>query len=179
MKNRGDLYALDIDATRIEELRKRARRAGVHNVRTQVIPAEGPAADEALAPLKGKADRVLVDAPCSGTGTYRRKPDARYRLNPSDLATHVARQKALLERFSALVKPGGRLIYGTCSILREENEAVVEDFLSRHPDFTVRPVAQELGPELGEKVSQGPFLRLAPHLHGTDGFFGAILVRAK
>ena len=179
MKNRGELFALDVDATRIEELRKRARRAGVHNVRTQVIPAEGPAADEALAPLKGKADRVLVDAPCSGTGTYRRKPDARYRLNPSDLATHVARQKALLERFSALVKPGGRLIYGTCSILREENEAVVEDFLSRHPDFTVRPVAQELGPELGAKVSQGPFLRLAPHLHGTDGFFGAILVRAK
>jgi 16S rRNA (cytosine967-C5)-methyltransferase len=179
MKNRGDLHALDVETVRIEELRKRTRRAGVHNVRTQLIPPEGPAADEAIAALKGKADRVLVDAPCSGTGTYRRKPDARYRLNPEDLAFHVERQKALLERFSTLVKPGGRLIYGTCSILREENEAVVEDFLSRHPDFTVRPVSEELGPELGEKVSQGPFLRLAPHLHGTDGFFGAILVRAK
>jgi 16S rRNA (cytosine967-C5)-methyltransferase len=179
MKNRGDLHALDIDDGRIDELRKRARRAGVHNVRTQVIPPEGTAADEALAPLKGKADRVLVDAPCSGTGTYRRKPDARYRLGPDELANHVARQKALLERFSAMVKPGGRLIYGTCSILREENEAVVEDFLSRHPDFSVRPVTAELGPELGAKVSQGPFLRLAPHTHGTDGFFGAILVRAK
>jgi 16S rRNA (cytosine967-C5)-methyltransferase len=179
MKNRGDLHALDIDEGRIDELRKRARRAGVHNVRTQVIPPEGPAADEAIAPLKGKADRVLVDAPCSGTGTYRRKPDARYRLTPADLGNHVARQKALLERFSTLVKPGGRLIYGTCSVLREENEAVIEDFLSRHPDFSVRPVSEELGPELGAKVSKGPFMRLAPHTHGTDGFFGAILVRAK
>ncbi len=179
MKNRGELHALDVDPGRIDELRKRARRAGVHNVRTQVIPAEGPGADEALAPLKDKADRVLVDAPCSGTGTYRRKPDARYRLTPEELANHVARQKALLERFSTMVKPGGRLIYGTCSILREENEAVVEGFLSRHPDFSVRTVAEELGPELGARVSQGPFLRLAPHTHGTDGFFGAILVRSK
>lgn len=179
MKNRGDLHALDVDEVRIEELRKRARRAGVHNVRTQVIPAENPAAAEALGALKDKADRVMVDAPCSGTGTYRRKPDGRYRLTPEDLKEHAARQKALLERFSTMVKPGGRLIYGTCSVLREENEAVIEDFLSRHPEFSVRPVAQELGPELGEKVSRGAFLRLAPHTHNTDGFFGAILVRAK
>ncbi|MDY7225309.1 RsmB/NOP family class I SAM-dependent RNA methyltransferase [Hyalangium rubrum] len=179
MKNRGDLHALDVDEGRIDELRKRARRAGVHNARTQVIPPEGAPAEEAIAPLKDKADRVLVDAPCSGTGTYRRKPDARYRVTAEELKNQVARQKALLERFSAMVKPGGRLIYGTCSILREENEAVVEDFLSRHPDFSVRPVAEELGAELGAKVSRGPFLRLAPHTHGTDGFFGAILVRAK
>jgi 16S rRNA (cytosine967-C5)-methyltransferase len=179
MKNRGDLYALDVEETRMDELRKRARRDGVHNVRTQLIPAEGPEVDTALAPLKGKADRVLVDAPCSGTGTFRRKPDARYRLTPEMIDDHVARQKRLLERFCHLVKPGGRLIYGTCSVLREENEAVVEDFLAKHPDFSVRPVAEELGPELGAKVGPGPFLRLAPHLHGTDGFFGAILVRAK
>ncbi|AKJ05586.1 RsmB/NOP family class I SAM-dependent RNA methyltransferase [Archangium gephyra] len=179
MKNRGDLHALDIEEWRIDELRKRARRAGVHNVRTQVIPPEGPEADESIAALKGKADRVLVDAPCSGTGTFRRKPDARYRLTPEMLADHVARQKRLLERFSQMVKPGGRLIYGTCSVLREENEQVVEDFLARHPDYSVRPVAEQLGPELGAKVGPGPFLRLAPHLHGTDGFFGAILVRAK
>jgi 16S rRNA (cytosine967-C5)-methyltransferase len=179
MKNRGDLHALDVEEWRIEELRKRARRAGVHNVRTQVIPAEGPEVDAALTSLVGKADRVLVDAPCSGTGTFRRKPDARYRLTPEMLEDHVARQKRLLERFSQMVKPGGRLIYGTCSVLREENEAVVEDFLAKHPDYAVRPVAEELGPELGAKVGPGPFLRLAPHLHGTDGFFGAILVRAK
>ena len=180
MKNRGDLYALDIEEERMEDLRKRTRRAGVHNVRTQLIPADGPEVDTALTTLQGKADRVLVDAPCSGTGTLRRKPDARYRLTPEMLAEHVARQKKLIERFSGLVKPGGRLIYGTCSVLREENEAVVEDFLSRHPGWTVRPVAEELGPELGAKVSQGgPYLKLAPHLHGTDGFFGAILVRPK
>ncbi|WP_426750818.1 RsmB/NOP family class I SAM-dependent RNA methyltransferase [Myxococcus sp. Y35] len=179
MKNRGDLHALDVDERRMEDLKKRARRAGVHNVRTQLIPHEGPEADAALTPLKGKADRVLVDAPCSGTGTFRRKPDARYRLTPEDLEMHVGRQKALLARFARLVKPGGRLIYGTCSVLREENEGVVEDFLARHPDFTVKPVAELLGPELGEKVGPGPFLRLAPHTHGTDGFFGAVLVRAK
>ncbi|HEX8822474.1 MAG TPA: RsmB/NOP family class I SAM-dependent RNA methyltransferase [Archangium sp.] len=180
MKNRGDLHALDIDERRIDELRKRARRDGVHNVRTQLIPPEGSEADEAIAPLKGKADRVLVDAPCSGTGTFRRKPDARYRLTPEMIDDHVARQKRLLARFAQMVKPGGRLIYGTCSVLREENEAVVEDFLAKHPDFSVRPVTEELGAELGAKVSQGgPFLRLAPHLHNTDGFFGAILVRAK
>ncbi|WP_375766449.1 RsmB/NOP family class I SAM-dependent RNA methyltransferase [Archangium gephyra] len=179
MKNRGDLHALDIEEWRIDELRKRTRRAGVHNVRTQVIPPEGAEADEAIASLKGKADRVLVDAPCSGTGTFRRKPDARYRLTPEMLVDHVAKQKRLLERFSQMVKPGGRLIYGTCSVLREENEQVVEDFLARHPDYSVRPVAEQLGPELGAKVGPGPFLRLAPHLHGTDGFFGAILVRAK
>jgi 16S rRNA (cytosine967-C5)-methyltransferase len=125
------------------------------------------------------ADRVLVDAPCSGTGTFRRKPDARYRLNESELAFHVGRQKALLDRFASMVKPGGRLIYGTCSVLPEEDEAVVEDFLSRHPDFSVRPATELLGQELGPKVTQGPFLRLAPHKHGTDGFFGAVLVRAR
>ncbi|MBF5041499.1 RsmB/NOP family class I SAM-dependent RNA methyltransferase [Aggregicoccus sp. 17bor-14] len=179
MKNRGDLHALDVDEKRVDELRKRARRAGVHNVRTQVIPAEGAAADEAIAALAGKADRVLVDAPCTGTGTYRRKPDARYRLTPQDLTVHVERQKTLLERFATMVKPGGRLIYGTCSVLRAENEDVVAHFLSRHPDFQVRPVAELLGPELAERLGSGPFLRLAPHLHNTDGFFGAVLVRAK
>ena len=119
------------------------------------------------------------DAPCSGSGTYRRKPDARYRLQPESLAEYAAKQRELLGRFSELVKPGGRIVYGTCSVLREENEAVVEAFLREHPDFSVRPVSEELGAELGEKVSRDGFLRLSPHLHGTDGFFGAILVRAK
>ncbi len=179
MKNRGDLYALDIDERRMEDLRKRARRAGVHNVRVRVVPESGEPARAALADLEGKMDRVLVDAPCSGSGTFRRKPDGRYRLTVEELDKHTARQKELLARFSLLVKPGGRIIYGTCSVLREENEAVVEDFLAHHPEFSVRPVSEELGAELGEKVSRGGFLRLTPRLHGTDGFFGAILVRAK
>ncbi|MGA9521168.1 MAG: RsmB/NOP family class I SAM-dependent RNA methyltransferase [Myxococcaceae bacterium] len=179
MKNRGELFALDIDEKRLDELRRRTRRAGVHNTRVRQIPASGDEAREAVKDLEGKADRVFVDAPCSGTGTFRRKPDARYRLKPEDIQMHVNRQRELLGRFSALVKPGGRLVYGTCSILREENEGVIEDFLRSHPDFTQRDASLDLPEGIGEKVTRNGFLRLFPHKHGTDGFFGAVLVRAK
>jgi 16S rRNA (cytosine967-C5)-methyltransferase len=167
MKNRGDLYAFDIDARRLEDLKLRARRDGVHNVRIHVLPQ--------VPDLNGKADRVLVDAPCSGTGAFRRKPDARYRLTPETLAEHVARQRALLEQFSPMVKPGGRLIYGTCSILREENEDVVEGFLAKHEQFEVMPADKWIDPAA---VRDG-FLRTFPHQHGTDGFFGAVLQRKR
>jgi 16S rRNA (cytosine967-C5)-methyltransferase len=179
MRNRGELFALDVDPSRLDDLRKRTRRAGVHNTRVRLIPFTGEEAVSAVADLVGKADRVLVDAPCSGTGTFRRKPDARYRLTPQDLVVHSQRQRELLSRFTALVKPGGRLVYGTCSILREENEAVVEDFLRGHPQFSLRPAAEELPEGVGERVTEHGFLKLFPHRHGTDGFFGAILVRAK
>ena len=179
MKNRGELFALDVDARRLDDLRLRARRDGVHNTRVRLIPPEGPAAREALADLVGKADRVLVDAPCTGTGTLRRKPDARYRFSLDVLAEAVARQTALLEQFAPLVKPGGRLVYGTCSVLRAENEAVAEAFTAAHPEFRLLPPADRLGPELGEAVSQGSYLRLTTHVHGTDGFFGAIFLRAR
>jgi len=179
MKNRGELFALDVDEGRMAELRKRTRRAGIHNVRAHLIPAEGTPLAGVQADLLGKADRVLVDAPCSGTGTFRRKPDARHRLKPGELEDHVARQGRLLSQFSALVKGGGRLIYGTCSLLREENEAVVARFLGEHPQFQVKPVAELLGPALGAQVMRDGFLRLFPHKHGTDGFFGAILVRTR
>jgi len=179
MKNRGELFALDIDARRLGELKLRARRAGAHNVRIRPIPPTGPEVSATLADLVGKADRVLVDAPCSGSGTFRRKPDARYRLTEAQLANHVERQKALLEQFAPLVKPGARLIYGTCSMLREENEDVVAAFLARHPEFSVLPPADRLGQELGAKVDSGGFLRVTPGQHGTDGFFGATLVRAR
>jgi len=178
MKNRGELFALDVDARRLDDLRLRARRDGVHNTRVRLIPPEGPAAREALTDLVGKADRVLVDAPCTGTGTLRRKPDARYRFSDEMLSEAVTRQKALLEQFAPLVKPGGRLVYGTCSVLRAENEAVAEAFLAAHPEFRLLPPADKLGPELGETVSRGDYLRLTTHLHGTDGFFGALLLRA-
>jgi 16S rRNA (cytosine967-C5)-methyltransferase len=179
MKNRGELFALDIDARRLEDLRLRARRDGVHNTRVRLLPPEGAAAREALADLEGKADRVLVDAPCTGTGTLRRKPDARYRFSDAMLTEAAARQRALLEQFAPLVKPGGRLIYGTCSVLREENESVAEAFLAAHPEFRLVPPADKLGAELGEKVRRGDYLRLTTHVHGTDGFFGAILLRAR
>jgi 16S rRNA (cytosine967-C5)-methyltransferase len=177
MKNRGELHALDIDERRLEELKRRGRRAGVHNTRIHVLgDAQG---DPALEVWTGKMDRVLVDAPCSGTGTFRRKPDGRYRLTADDLSAHVARQKTLLERFAPLAKVRGRLIYGTCSLLREENEEVVAHFLGHHPHFALRPVAERLGEGLAEQVSENGFLRLYPHRHGTDGFFGALLERVR
>lgn len=178
MGNRGELFALDVDAERLEELRRRARRAGAHNIRVRLIPPAGEALG-ALADLAGKADRVLVDAPCSGSGTFRRKPDARYRLAAEELLRHAERQRALLSQFSTLVRPGGWLIYGTCSVLREENEAVVEDFLRTHPAFTLRPVEQVLGASLAGNLTRGGYLRLWPHRHGTDGFFGAVLARSQ
>lgn len=178
MKNRGELHALDIDARRLEELKQRARRAGCHNVRIKAIPA-GPEAEAALEKLAGSAERVLVDAPCSGSGTWRRKPDARYRLDEASLADHVNRQKTLLARFAKLVKPGGRLVYGTCSLLRDENEAVVEDFLAAHPDFELVPATPWLGEALAANTTRNGMLRLYPHRHDTDGFFGAVMTRKK
>jgi 16S rRNA (cytosine967-C5)-methyltransferase len=178
MKNKGELFALDVDERRLEDLRLRARRDGVHNVRVQVLPSDEPALQEALAKLTG-VERVLVDAPCSGSGTYRRKPDARYKLDQAMLDDHVARQKLLLARFAALVKPGGRVIYGTCSVLRDENEHVVEDFLSKHSQFSIAPAGKWLGEALAASCTRDGMLRLYPHRHGTDGFFGAVLERAK
>jgi len=178
MKNRGELFALDVDERRLEELRERTRRADVHNVRVKPIGTD----DAALAPLEAllaQCDRVLVDAPCSGSGTFRRKPDARYRLTEASLAEHVEKQQLLLERFQALVKPGGLLVYGTCSFFRDENEAVIEHFLSKHPEFALVPAERSLGKELAEKTCRNGFLRLFPHRHGTDAFFGAILQRAR
>ncbi|MBL8914422.1 MAG: methyltransferase domain-containing protein [Archangium sp.] len=178
MKNRGEIYALDVDERRLEELKQRARRAGVHNVRIQAIAPDAKA-DEQLEKLHGQAERVLVDAPCSGSGTWRRKPDARYRLTEASLQEHVDKQTVLIERFSKLVKPGGRLIYGTCSLLREENEGIIEAFLSKHSEFSVADVSKWLGPEVSDQktISNG-MLRLFPHRHETDGFFGAVLVKA-
>jgi 16S rRNA (cytosine967-C5)-methyltransferase len=178
MKNRGELHALDIDARRLEELKRRARRAGVHNVRIHALEKQGET-EATLEPFQKRMDRVLIDAPCSGTGTLRRKPDARYRLTEAELKVNVERQKRLLGRFAPLLKVKGRLIYGTCSVLREENEAVVEDFLSRHSDFERRPVSEKLPAALTEQVSQGGYLRLYTHRHGTDGFFGALIERVR
>lgn len=176
MKNKGELFAMDVDERRLEDLRLRARRAGVHNIRVQAIPA-GEEAVESFKALHHGVERVLVDAPCSGTGTFRRKPDGRYRLDEAALADHVSRQKTLISRFSIMVKPKGRLIYGTCSLLREENEEVVEHFLAAHPDFSIAPASTWLGAELAEKTTKDGMLRLYPHRHNTDGFFGVVLLR--
>jgi 16S rRNA (cytosine967-C5)-methyltransferase len=126
--------------------------------------------------LHGKADRVLVDAPCSGTGTLRRNPDIKWR--PTDPAALAAVQGEILAEAAALVRPGGRLVYATCSLLREENEDVVAAFLAGHAEYAIIPAAEALARRQIVLPDDGHYLRLWPHRHGTDGFFGAVLLRA-
>ncbi|MFY8106648.1 MAG: RsmB/NOP family class I SAM-dependent RNA methyltransferase, partial [Elstera sp.] len=126
----------------------------------------------------GKFDRVLVDAPCSGTGTWRRNPDMKWRIGPADVAELTVKQRDILDAAAKLVKPGGRLIYATCSLLPEENEGSVAAFLETHPEFTVKPVTEIWAERVTTPCpAPGPYLRVTPHRHGTDGFFTAVLER--
>ena len=173
MRNQGQLFALDVDGPRLEELKPRARRAGISIIRSKQIPADENA-DVALTDLVGRADRVLVDAPCSGLGALRRNPDARLRLSPEDLTRFAALQKTLLQRFAKLCKPGGLLVYATCSLARVENEDVVA--AADLPGFDRVPVQALLGP-LAASLGVERDLRLWPHRHGTDGFYAAAFRR--
>lgn len=184
MKNRGRLVALDISARRLEELRRRARRAGLSNLRAlEISPANSGIAQDwprEAAALLGKADRVLVDAPCSGIGALRRNPEARWRLKEEDLARFPDEQEAIARRALAFVKPGGRLIYATCTLLREENEGVVERLLA-NPEFSLVPLKEIIGKKLADKIADesGKYLKLLPSRHNTDGFFAAVLKKKK
>ncbi|HSN14218.1 MAG TPA: class I SAM-dependent methyltransferase, partial [Anaeromyxobacteraceae bacterium] len=176
MHNKGSLHALDTDEGRLEEAKRRARRDHVHNLRCRVI-GPGPEAEEQLADLAGKARVVLVDAPCSGLGTLRRKPDARWRLAPGDPEKFSLVQRTLVARFSKLLAPGGRLVYATCAIGRTENDDVA-DFAARELPLDPAPLAPLLGEERALALGvDGNRLRLLPHRHGTDGFFVAAFVR--
>ena len=174
MGGKGRLLALDVDGRKLEELRRRARRAGLSNVTARAITDEAEMPPEARS---GGWDRVLVDAPCSGIGTLRRNPEARWRLTPSAIAGFPARQLALLVTYAPLCAVGGRLIYATCTILDDENEKVIALFLAERTDFVRVPVKEIWGRELAEKVGDGLTLRLLPHRHDTDGFFVAVLRR--
>ncbi len=172
MQNRGHIVACDVHDKRLDGAVRRLRRAGVHNVEQHLIePGEKWAKRRA-----GSFDRVLVDAPCTGCGTWRRNPDARLRLTEIDLAELVVKQAAILDSASRLVKPGGRLVYATCSLLPAENEDQISAFTERHPDFSVVPLA-EAWPLERAAPGPGPFLSLTPLRHDTDGFFGAVLQR--
>ncbi|MBO6667377.1 RsmB/NOP family class I SAM-dependent RNA methyltransferase [Parvibaculum sp.] len=179
MENKGQIYACDTDSRRLAPLEPRAQRAGIRNLQTAVLrPWHPGAADSDLAGLTGRADCVLVDAPCSGTGAWRRSPDARWRLGPDTLEGYRAAQEEVLARAAGLVRPGGRIVYVTCSLLPCENERQVEFFLERHQDF--EPLSWAAAwPEaiLPPPAPPGPSLRLAPASSGTDGFFVAILRR--
>ena len=177
MRNRGEIAALDVDEGRLEETRRRARRDGVHNVRTRVVPADPAEADAAVAQLAG-ADRVLVDAPCSGLGTLRRKPDARWRLKPGDPERFAGLQLELARRHAALVRPGGRFVYATCAIGPAENDEVAARVHAEVPGLEPLPAAEALGPELAAALgADGHLVKLYPHRHGTDGFFIACFKR--
>lgn len=176
MKNRGRILALDTDEKRLSKMAPRARRAGMHNWEARVVPPDG-LPEELVSRWGGMADAVLIDAPCTGLGVLRRNPDARFRLGPDSVATFAALQKELLARYASLVKPGGRIVYATCSVAREEDEEVVEAVLAENPDLELVPPAETLGKELADKLGASRYLRLLPHLHGTDGFFAALLRR--
>jgi 16S rRNA (cytosine967-C5)-methyltransferase len=174
MKNTGRLYAFDVSEKRLNNLGQRLKRSGLSNLHAQVITSEN---DAKLKRLNGKFDRVLVDAPCTGLGTLRRNPDLKWRQTEQAVTEMNLKQASILARAAKLVKAGGRLIYATCSLLRDENEAIVEGFLGSHLDFKIIPANQILAQQQID-LDTGEFLKLLPHLHGTDGFFAAVFEKA-
>lgn len=173
MANKGHVVACDVLDIRLKRAAERFRRAGLHNIETRPLASER---DKWVKRHKGGFDRVLVDAPCSGTGTWRRNPDARWRVLGPGLEALLPLQASILDSAARLVKPGGRLVYATCSLLLEENEEQVAAFLATHPDFRVVPLS-EAAP--GLTASTHPdYLALTPAHNDTDGFFAAVLQRA-
>jgi 16S rRNA (cytosine967-C5)-methyltransferase len=175
MRNQGRVYAFDTSERRLANLKPRLKRSGLSNIHPQLIAHEN---DTRIKRLAGKIDTVLIDAPCSGLGTLRRNPDLKWRQTPESIAELAAKQRAILKSAARLPKPGGRLVYATCSVLPEENEQVVQAFLADHPDFRLVP-ASETAAKLGWQVDAGDFLHLAPHRQGCDAFFAAVLERRE
>jgi 16S rRNA (cytosine967-C5)-methyltransferase len=171
MQGQGRLYAFDVSEKRLNALKPRLARSGLSNVHPQRIATEN---DIKVKRLAGKIDRVLIDAPCTGLGTLRRNPDLKWRQSPQDVAELAEKQLSILRSAAPLLRPGGRLVYATCSPLKEENESVVEAFLERSPGFRVRD-AQSVLDEQRIDLESGSLFRLWPHRHGTDGFFAAVL----
>ena len=175
MQNRGKLVACDTAAWRLERAGIRLRRAGISNVERRVLASER---DPWVKHHTKSFDLVFVDAPCLGIGSWRRNPDGKWRTTLQDLAELVVRQRDILASASRLVKPGGRLVYVTCSLLREENEGQAETFLAAHPDFALYPAARAWAETIGGTCpAHDDYLRVTPARHGTDGFFAAVLER--
>ena len=182
MENRGQIYATDLDKRRLAPIHARLERAGARNVQVRTPTGRG----DILADLAGRADLVMIDAPCTGTGAWRRNPDAKWRIRPGALAERLKEQQAVLERATTLAKSGGRIAYVTCSVLAEENNDQVGSFLARHPDFSVEKPA-DVAKVLGERAylfaraalisDQG--LLMTPRRTDTDGFFVSMLRRRQ
>jgi 16S rRNA (cytosine967-C5)-methyltransferase len=176
MKNKGHIVACDVLEGRIMRASTRLRRAGVHNVERRALSSER---DPWVKRHAAAFDRVLVDAPCSGSGTWRRNPDQKWRLAASDLDELLALQESILKSAARLVKQGGRLVYATCALLPAENEGQIRRFLEMHDKFRVVPIAEIWKTVIGgDCPAESEFLRLSPARHGTDGFFVAVLERS-
>jgi 16S rRNA (cytosine967-C5)-methyltransferase len=180
MNNKGRVMAWDTSEKRLTQIKDRLKRAGVDNVQIHVLDSEN---DAFVKRHKSTADRVLVDAPCSGTGTWRRNPDLKWRFNPTDLASVTAVQATILQSASRLVKPGGWLIYATCSVLKNENDAQAENFLKSNPNFRV-VCAEKIWNKTSSIENKNEhrdknvsYLSITPHQDGVDGFFAAVFER--
>lgn len=175
MRNTGRLYAFDVSEKRLSKLKPRLARSGLSNVHPVVIAHEN---DAKVKRLVSKIDRVLVDAPCSGLGTLRRNPDMKWRQTPESIIELNAKQVSILASAARLLKPGGRLVYATCSLLDEENEAVARQFLATHEGFELVPM-KDILQEQKVALEMQDYLKLSPHIHHTDGFFAAVFERKK
>lgn len=175
MQSQGRLYALDVSEKRLANLKPRLKRSGLSNLHPQLISHEN---DSRIKRLYGKIDRVLVDAPCSGLGTSRRNPDIKFRQSPESVTGYTRMQASILASASKLLKPGGRLVYATCSFLPQENHAIIDAFLNEHPAFILRPAGEILA-QNKIPLESITCLQLLPSLHGTDAFFAAVLERVK
>ena len=173
MQSQGRLYAFDVSEKRLKNFAPRLRRSGLSNVHPQIIASEN---DIKVKRLAGKIDRVLVDAPCSGLGTLRRNPDLKWRQSPQAIDELAVKQRAILSSAATLLKPGGRLVYATCSVLAQENRKVIEAFLADRPDFRQVGCQQALD-ESHIALESGDFLELRPQTHDTDAFFAAVMQR--
>ncbi|RQO61960.1 SAM-dependent methyltransferase [Paucibacter sp. KBW04] len=174
MRNTGRLYAFDVSGHRLAALKPRLARSGLSNVYPTQIAHER---DDRIKRLAGKIDRVLVDAPCSGLGTLRRNPDLKWRQTPQAIAELQVKQAAILASAARMLKPGGRLVYATCSLLDAENEEIAQAFEAAHPQFSKLDAAEVLSKAHvahAEKLVENGYLRLWPHQHQTDGFFAAV-----
>lgn len=180
LENRGRIFASDVDKRKLKELRRRAKRAGVGNVQVvELSPEVGAALPKPFENVIGKASRVLVDAPCTGVGALRRNPEARWRLTQADLDRLPTTQLQIAERAMELVAPGGRLIYATCTLLKKENQGVVEALMAGRDDLEILSPREVWGAKRGDALvdESGQFLWTTPHRHGSDGFFAAVIRR--
>ncbi|MCB1557079.1 MAG: RsmB/NOP family class I SAM-dependent RNA methyltransferase [Alphaproteobacteria bacterium] len=177
MGNKGRIVAMDLEPRRLEKSRARLKKAGLADC-VEIRPLSDEKNRKWLRRQKESFDLVLTDVPCSGTGTWRRNPDMRWRTYGPPLEELVDIQADILEKVAKTVKPGGRLVYATCSLLPDENERQIESFLAGHPEFSLFPLPDSLRAVCaGEKNEPVPFMRLTPYRHGTDGFFAAVLTR--